>query len=187
MNTSRSPLTLELALLAFLQDGPQHGYAIYRRLQACRRAGLVWQVKQSLLYAMLARLETEAYIASHVEAQGGGPPRKLMCLLPAGEVAYRRWLQTPVRFGREFRLEFLTKLFFAQRDGASTVQVLLATQRTVSQAEHARLQAARQGGEPPSPYAALVLDFRSGQMKAILDWLDRCEQAMEATEPCCGA
>src|SRR5438093_383044 len=57
----RQPLTVEHALLGFLQQQPMHGYEIYQHLAGLAGLGLVWQVKQSHLYALLDKLEADGY------------------------------------------------------------------------------------------------------------------------------
>ena len=46
-----------LALLGFVRQQPSHGYDIYRQLMQSPELRLIWRVKQSRLYALLARLE----------------------------------------------------------------------------------------------------------------------------------
>src|SRR3712207_428899 len=107
------PLTLEHALLGFLWQRPMHAYEIHQMLKEARALGLIWHLKQSQLYALLARLEEEGYITSITEPQGTRPPRRVMHLTSQGREAFQRWLVEPVAHGRDFRQEFLAKLFFA--------------------------------------------------------------------------
>ena len=46
-----------LALLGFVRRQPRHGYDIYRQLSQAPELRAVWRVKQSRLYALLARRE----------------------------------------------------------------------------------------------------------------------------------
>ena len=125
----RQPLTVEHALLGFLRERPMHGYEIYQRLAGLAGLGLVWQVKQSHLYAMLDKLEGDGYIAGRQQAQAARPPRRIFRLTGAGRKAFRGWLKRPVAHGREIRLEFMAKLFFARREGPEWVDGLIARQK----------------------------------------------------------
>jgi DNA-binding PadR family transcriptional regulator len=174
MNTHKHPLAMEYALLGFLRARPMHGYEIYQRIEAGEKDGLVWQVKQGLLYTMLARLESEGLVASAVETQGTRPPRKLFSLTAKGETLLQAWLQTPVRNGRDFRLEFLTKLYFADQAGTPAALILIRRQVAASQAHHNRLTHAATA--TADSFAGLVNEFRVGQMEAALTWLKDCEQ-----------
>jgi DNA-binding PadR family transcriptional regulator len=160
--------------LGFLRRGPSHAYEIHRQLQATSALGLVWHLKQSQLYALLARLEEAGYLYATTETQGPRPPRRRLYLTPAGTAALQSWLVTPVRNGRDFRQEFLAKLYFAQEDGPGTVAALLAAQRAACETLLGDLQRRRAATPGDRPFARLVYEFRIGQMEACLAWLDLC-------------
>lgn len=179
----KQPLTMEHALLGFLRQRPMHAYEMHQMLAQAVELGLVWHIKQSQLYALLARLEEAGYIEATTETQGTRPPRKLLHLTPTGEEAFETWLITPVEHGRDFRLEFLAKLFFIahERLGAAT---LIQAQRSTCQGWLADLRTQSVDVKDEYPYDWLVLQFRIGQIEAILDWLGTCESTLvvEATE-----
>ena len=177
--TKRLPLTIEHALLGFLRVAPRHGYEIHRRLSDPTGTGQVWRLKQSQLYALLAKLEDEGYIASTLQAQDARPTRRVFRLTKAGRETFLAWAQSPVTHGRELRLDFLVKFYFAQREGARVATTLIAAQRAACQewlaAQRARSKALRRDRS----YAWLVTQFRVGQINAMLAWLDTCEQTLE--------
>ncbi len=172
------PDGLEYALLSLLRREPLHAYEMYQRLRRGELLGHIWQLKQSHLYALLARLEEQGLIAGVTELQGARPPRRMLALTDAGMAAYIAWVTTPVQHGRDFRLEFLAKLACAASEGQSTVATLIATQRetcaTWLRDLHERIVALP--NQPP--YDRLVLEFRAGQIAAILSWLERCGEEL---------
>lgn len=180
-----APVGVEHALLGLLRDRPMHAYEMHQQLVQAEALGLVWHLKQGHLYAMLARLEAAGLIAASTETQGTRPPRRMLALTPAGRAAFTAWLVAPVAHGRDFRLEFLAKLYFAAREGPTAVRALVAGQRAACEGWLAELrtQVREMGAE--RPYDALVLEFRAGQMEAILPWLARCEEVLAGppTEP----
>lgn len=89
---SRSPLTIEYALLGFLYQQSRHGYEIYHQLLAGDSLELVWRLKQSQLYALLTKLEQQGYITARLEPQDVRPPRKMLQLTAAGQEAFLSWL-----------------------------------------------------------------------------------------------
>src|SRR5690242_18868036 len=100
---------MEHALLGLVRSRPMHAYEMYQQLMRApdgQALGRVWRLKQSHLYALLAKLEAAGYIAATTEPQGTRPPRRMLRLAPAGETAFAEWVVTPVRHGRDFRLEF---------------------------------------------------------------------------------
>lgn len=93
MSRVNLPLTTEHALLGFLRQRPMYGYEIHQQLSEPSGLGLVWQLKQSQLYALLAKLEQEGYVTTSPEPQQTRPPRKMFELTPAGSNAFLTWAQ----------------------------------------------------------------------------------------------
>lgn len=174
------PLAIEYALLGYLQQEPLHGYAIYRRLADPAGLGTVWRLKQSQLYALLDKLEAAGCVTATVEPQAGRPPRKVFRLTRAGRGAFRRWLHSPVATPRQMRQEFLAKLYFARRAGHAAARELIELQRAACREWLAGQTARAEAQRAAQPYAALVSRYRSGQLRAMLAWLDECEATPEA-------
>ncbi|HEX6291054.1 MAG TPA: helix-turn-helix transcriptional regulator [Herpetosiphonaceae bacterium] len=171
-------LSVEHALLGFLLDAPLHGYELHQRLQEARALGLVWHVKQAQLYALLSRLEADSLIDAEIIPQAMRPPKRLLHLTHEGRSAFTTWLSSPVAHGRDVRIEFLAKLFWAQRQGPAAVQHLLVVQREVTRAHLAALRAVLAAATADQPYPWLVHEFRRGQLEAMLEWLDTCEATL---------
>ena len=164
----QSPLTVEYALLGFVRREPLHGYEIYRRLVETPELQLIWRVKQSRLYALLARLEDDGLLRATHEPQDGRPPRKVYHLTPEGEAAFGRWLIEPVRLPREMRLEFMLKLYFAQEEGPEMVRRLVEEQQAVC----GHWLAVWVGDEAGmSLFGRDVLRYRLKHIEAIQTWL----------------
>jgi DNA-binding PadR family transcriptional regulator len=168
------PMRMEHVLLGFLRQRPMHAYEIHQTLMQAQEMGLVWRVKQSQLYAHIARLEDEGYVTSVIEPQQARPARKVLHLTPDGEAAFANWVSTPVEHGREFRLEFLAKLFFASQLDGTTLDTLLHGQREANSALIDQLNQTIAELEPERHFDRLVLRFRVGQLEASLAWLDEC-------------
>jgi len=173
-----SSLALEHALLGFLRQRPMHAYEMYQVLTQARTLGRVWHLKQSHLYALLARLENVGYVATTTEPQGIRPPRKVMSLTPSGRAAFDRWLGQPVAHGRDFRIEFLAKLYFASQSGPATVASLIDAQRRACQTWLDDLRAQTAALDAERSYDRLVLQFRTSQITAILTWLQTCAETL---------
>lgn len=170
----QQPLSLEYALLGFLQERPSYGYDIYQQLKDPNGLGHVWRLKQSKMYALLTKLEEKGYIAAEFEPQDGRPPRKILHLTESGALIFAEWVQAPVSHGRQLRLEFLVKLYFARMIGMATA--LVARQRAACQTwlQEQRVYADQLGAQ--RPYESLVVQFRISQIEGMLRWLDICEQ-----------
>lgn len=179
----RQPLTIELALLGFVRRGPMYGYEIHQRLLASAELGLVWTIKQSLLYAHLARLEEDGLLRSTVEARGAKPARKMLHLTAEGEAAFLDWVRSPVEHGRDLRLEFMAKLYFARQESAAAALELTARQRRVTLEHLDGLRAKAAALDAAPSYDWLVLHYRIGQLEAALGWLDRCADWLRTAGP----
>jgi DNA-binding PadR family transcriptional regulator len=173
------PLATEHALLGLLRQEPMHPYEMHQQLQQAKALGLVWRLKQSHLYALLSRLEEAGYIESTLEVQGSRPPRKIMRLTPSGALAFETWLVTPVEHGRDFRLEFLAKLYFAGQEGPAAIAKLIEAQQQACATWLADLRAQADQLGDRSAYEWLVLQFRIGQIEAIVNWLDTCRATLQ--------
>ncbi len=175
----KQPLTIEHALLGFLRDEPIHGYELYQRLTAAHDLGLVWRLKEPQLYRLLSRLEEAGYIEAVHAPQTSRPTRRMLHLTDAGQAAFETWVRTPLRHGRDLRLEFLAKLYFARQLGPSVVDSLIGAQQAALEASRRDLEEEAERTQSVRPFDWLVLEFRLGQLRAMLEWLDTCGAAMK--------
>jgi DNA-binding PadR family transcriptional regulator len=154
-----------------------HGYQMFQRLHAPSGVGLVWRVKQSQLYALLAKLEQAGYVESEPGLGESGPERRIFRLTPTGKETFLSWVQAPVAHARQLRMEFLAKLYCAERIGAETDVRLMTAQRTVCYEWLEALRSNREGlGEDPK-FDRWVAQYRVGQIEAVLSWLDSLTQS----------
>ena len=173
----RRPLGIELALLGFLLRGPQHGYQLHQMVSDPSGLGLIWNLKQSHLYALLSKLESDEYVISTLQNQDPHPPRKMFALTDAGRGIFFDWLTSPVTAPRLIRQDFFAKFFFAQRENKDTLQKLIETQRDVCQNWVDVFKVKMEGSEQMS-YNWLMYQFRLGQVQAIQSWLNSCEKTL---------
>jgi len=165
----------DIALLGFLHDEQLHGYELYQRFSSMSGLWEIWRIKQSRLYAMLARLETQGLIKADTLLQENRPARKIFRISKAGQETYQTWLRQPVPNGREFRLEFLVKLFFAVQEGVDTKNHLIESQIDTCQTWLNEELQALQTLETPQSFKKAVHSFRVGQVEAMLAWLSSVE------------
>jgi transcriptional regulator len=77
---------LDMLVMAVLEQGEAHGYAVLQRLEA--RGCDALKMKEGTLYPVLYRLEEAGYIRGTWEdsaAPRRGPRRRLYCLTPSGK------------------------------------------------------------------------------------------------------
>ena len=176
---NQSSLTIEHALLGFLRQRPRHGYEIYQQLSDPTGLWLTWRMKQSQLYALLAKLEDGGFIVATLQPQDARPPRKVLHLTEIGLAAFLAWVNSPVAHPRQMRLEFLVKFYFARHEGDDVALRLVEQQHILCQSWLIQQEAQGSSVSDPQAYAWLVNQFRVNQIEALIAWLDHCAQALE--------
>ena len=168
-------------LLGLLVSGPKHGYELYQELE--RDLAGVWQIGLSQLYAQLKQLEEAGLVAAQAEPQPNRPSRKVYHVTEEGRDVFLHWAQQPTPYLRLIRVEFLLRLYLFDRLSLPGVEHLVAAQRAVCREQAHRF--GRAAAEAKAGFPRLVLEFRQGQMEAVIRWLDRCLeiQAVESATP----
>ena len=174
----RRSLAIEHALLGLLKQSPLHGYQLHRLLSDPDGLKRVWHLKQAQLYALLGKLEEAGYISGSIQQQASHPPRRVYRLTKAGQEAFQNWLSSPVSRPRQMRQEFQAKLYFARLEGNEACTRLISIQRQACQ-EWLTAQEAIAGQESTgNSYPWLVDQYRLRQIRAMLDWLDLCQEKL---------
>lgn len=157
-------------LLGLLMVQPRHGYELYQELN--RELGRVWELGLSKLYAQLKQLEDAGLVEAQTELQPSRPPRKVYHLTPEGRALFLEWVRQPTPYLRHIRVEFLARLYFFHRLALDGLDGLVARQQAVCQAQIERFD--QLAAETGDPFRRCVLEFRRGQLEAVVSWLDRC-------------
>ena len=172
-----SALSPEFALLGFLAQHPAHGYELHQRLVT--DLGQVWHVSLSQTYNILNRLEAQGFIAGTVQEQAKLPARRSFRLTAAGRRRFNTWLHSPAPCSvRTVRVEFTTRLYFAQALSPDTVPDLIEAQTTEVRAGLTRLQNIQAEFPPNQMFNRLGLNLRIRQLASLLDWLAECRAAL---------
>lgn len=169
------PLAIELAVLGLLHERPLHGYELYRRYSSPTGLSVVWKVKRSRFYAILARLGKLGLVEMEILEQVDRPPRKVFRLTAKGLDAFRAWMTRPVSDSRAFRVEFPAKLLFCARVDPGAARRLVADQK----AECRKWLLLRRCEAGDRGFDALVCRFRAGQLRAMEEWLSDCQAYLD--------
>jgi PadR family transcriptional regulator AphA len=168
--------------LLLLAGGSAHGYELARQFQRGQPLGEAIRQESAMLYKHLKKLERLAWLTMTVEDQAPRPPRQVCQITTAGEEELARWLAEPVGHTREIRLEFLVKLYFAQRLDPALAARLAGEQQAVLQsladslAEQVREAEEAKLAAPAAAEAAfrhLVLELRLAQTRTAASWLEQ--------------
>ena len=157
----------EYVVLGVLMPGPRHGYEIMQFLGSALDA--TWRVSTSQLYVLLKRLEEEGCLESSSESQGTRPPKRVFKLTSQGRKAFLEWLSEPVEHVRDFRMEFLCKMFFFDSLFLAGAHDLVEAQIRVLEKLLDRLQSRSDHDE--SGFMKLVYSFKARNVECLLSWL----------------
>lgn len=175
-STNASGLSPKYAVMGFLYLRPMHGYELHKSLETSLRE--VWRISQSQAYNILKNLEKDHRISVTLQPQAKRPDKELLTLTELGKGEFEAWLYRPTPgSARAIRVEFLTRLFFAQKINSDLLLRLIQEQAGSIRANlidlHARLDAV------PSEqiFNRMGLDLRIRQLETIRDWVERSAQS----------
>ncbi|HXW38291.1 MAG TPA: PadR family transcriptional regulator [Acidimicrobiales bacterium] len=183
---------LDLALLGVLDEGPQHGYELRKRLRS--QFGLVANVSFGSIYPALSRLESNGAVET-IEAPPAltiAPPTGSLSGERAATRARRRSSSRGRRSRKVYRITSAGRQFFLARltdpaaDDARSFSLRLSLARHMEPAdrlalmERRRAQLIQQRPEVPSAHNAQLDDYARSVAEHIAEgveqdiaWLDR--------------
>jgi PadR family transcriptional regulator AphA len=119
----------EWAVLALVDEGPTHGFAIARAMAPGGEVGRVWSMRRPLVYRTFDVLASrELTETAGTQPSDSGPPRTLVQTTDEGARHVAAWLREPVEHVRDARSALMLKLLFLDRRDADPAE-LLAAQR----------------------------------------------------------
>ena len=175
----RRPPGIEISLLGFLRDGPEHGYQIHQMVSDPAGLGLIWNLKQSQSYSLLAKLEKDGYVSSVIQNQDPHPPSRVYRLTATGRKVYLEWLTSPVAVPRLIRQEFLAKLYLLKGERES-IRLLVDRQTVICKRWQAGFiqQSAR---FEPGSFGWLTFQYRINHNASIMAWLENLQTEQPST------
>jgi DNA-binding PadR family transcriptional regulator len=176
-------LSLEHAILGFLDVGPRTGYDLKTRCFDIE-ARAFWSADQAQIYRTLERLKDLGLVKATRRRQTGKPDRKVFDLTAAGRDSLVGWTVSAAPLSPP-RDAFLMQLYFSAA-GSDDGIIGLLTQRRAShqdRLESLRSQAIElaQATVLPARVAAMRAVAYDGAMateRATIDWLDDTLEAI---------
>jgi len=165
----------EYVLLGLLMSGPKHGYEIMQFLDSALES--TWRVSTSQLYALLKRLEGRRFLASSVEPQETRPSRRVFALTKTGEEAFLTWLHSPTEHVRDFRIEFVGKLFFFDHLSLEGVEELVLAQ--ISRLTEAREKIRQRLESEKALFNRLAYGLKMETVSCYIAWLTGYREALK--------
>ena len=163
--------SIHLIILGILVDSPKHGYQIHKNLIDPDGIGAVWKIKITNIYGLLDALEKNECIvlSKQIMDNSSYPPKKYFEITDRGKEVFQKWVHEPVKHGREIRQVFLSKLYFASKEGTEVKHQLIYDQiNECNQWLMNSKQLPKKGAE----FVKIVSSFRMMQMKSYIIWLE---------------
>lgn len=161
---------IHYVILGFINEEPTHGYQIYKYLTDMQGIGLVWKINMTNIYGLMDALERNELIheikQEHIEKEY--PPKKYFAITSKGEEQFLLWLKKPVNHGREIRQVFLSKIYFAEKQGKEIYQKLIDDQ--IEECEKWRINIT-QLPEDNERFSQIVRSYRTTQIESTIAWL----------------
>lgn len=147
--------------------GPRHGYEIMQFLGSALEA--TWRLSTSQLYVLLKRMEEEGCLESYSESQGTRPPKRVFRLTGKGKKAFLEWLSAPCEHVRDFRMEFLCKMYFFDSLSLPGAKDLVERQIRVLEILSKRIRG--RAHKDQDGFMKLVYGFKARNVECLLSWL----------------
>lgn len=172
-------MSLEYAILGFLQYDPRSGYDLKRIFDTSVQH--FWSADQAQIYRTLARLAEKGWAEQEIVPQEDRPDRKLYHITEAGRVALREWLVTPLPLEAS-RSPHLIQVFFAGQlsddealaifeRGAAAIRAMLATYDQVPAQAQIYIDQVQSPRE--SFFWLLTLDMGVHMARSQLTWMEK--------------
>jgi len=171
-------MSIRYSLLAILDAGPRHGYALKSEFEAA--TGNVWPLNVGQVYSTLSRLERDGLVLVAEEADG----QKTYRISDAGRRELQRWFGTPVVREVVPRQELAIKLVFAMRAGPEQVRDVVQHQLVATMGSLQEFTKLKATAEADGDLAWLMmLDALIFQAEAEVRWLELCEARLARARP----
>jgi len=163
----KSKPSTEFVLLGSLMDGSKHGYEIRQFMGDALDP--TWFVGTSQLYLLLKKLEKSGLLESSLKRQDARPAKRIYRVTTKGRAAFLDWLNQPIQYMRNFRFEFLVKLFFFHHLALAGGERLICSQ--IKNFEDLQQSLKEKIETEDDAYHRLVFDFKLSTTKARRKWL----------------
>jgi DNA-binding PadR family transcriptional regulator len=182
-------MTLEHAILGFLEREPMTGYDLKTRCFDAA-AGHVWTADQAQVYRTLERLSARGLVRSRLVPQRGKPDRRVFRITPKGRNALLSWLREP-QTPSAVRDPLLMRVLMSTDLSDAEIADLLAGARDDYQA---RLESLRLDAAAPAPACAaqdargaelyrMTLNAAMSATRGVIDWIDDCTERVSRGLP----
>lgn len=139
---------------------------------------MIWGLKLSNMYAQLDKLDRMGLITGKLLANDQRPARMEYSLTTTGKSLFDRWLFEPVQHPRDFRHEYMVKMYFLQQYHPERLEVLLDTQLLECERWQKNSKEKTASLTKTGSFQAAIYQFRISQIQSMTDWLKWLKKQM---------
>jgi len=181
-------MSLEYAILGFLQYKPISGYDMKKMLDASIRH--FWSADQSQIYRTLNKLTNEGLIDMKLVIQDNKPNSKIYHITERGKEEFLNWLNSPMPMV-EPRISWLIQVFFAaQLSDDAIINIFKQTATQIRNRINAYEKTNKMefivdnDGFAPRDLFFIELTYDYGLMlhNSILEWIEKAIKQIEEKE-----
>ena len=181
-------MSLEYAILGFLQHKPISGYDMKKMFDASIKH--FWSADQSQIYRTLNKLTVEGLISMELVIQDDKPNSKIYHIEEKGKEEFLNWLNAPMLMA-EHRIPWLIQVFFSAQ---LSDEAIINTFQQVAAQIHIRIGAYEEinkAGLVPNNsdftprdlfFMELTYDYGLMLHKSMLQWIEKVKKQIEKKE-----
>jgi DNA-binding PadR family transcriptional regulator len=132
---------------------------------------MIWGVKIANMYAQLEKLARKGLIHGEIQEHEQRPARTEYSLTPAGKDEFQRWLTRMIEHPRDFRHDFMARVYFLLRLQPEKLPALIDQQLSVTQRWLTNTLEKETALSKPATFENLTYHFRVSQIQSMVDWL----------------
>jgi DNA-binding PadR family transcriptional regulator len=168
---------MKYLLLALLAQQPTHGYDLLQTYESLF-ATVLPPLNAGQIYTTLSRLERDGLVHHYSVEQENKPDKRVYELTVQGRQVLLDWFAEPFN-GSRLKDNFYLKLVGARLTSLADPRQLIERQRRqYLQSLHDLNALAIQPGVAGEPARLLLIQGAALHLKADLEWLDLCEEAL---------
>lgn len=176
-------MSIEYAILGFLNQAPQTGYDLKKLIVDSET--LYWSGSNNQIYRSLVRLHEDGLVTREVEYQEDNPARKIYTITERGQEALQTWLASDPELP-DLKNYFLIRLMWADQLAPAALDSLLERYETELEQRlaMAREQARRGSSLPPATARGQLLRQRIAEnwiafYETQLNWVRNLKRELD--------
>lgn len=167
-----SQMSVQHALLGFMEAAPRHGYDLKRSYDA--HFAEMRPIRFGQIYATLSRLERDGLVELAETTPGQGPDRKTYAITADGVTDLENWYDEPEPSQSPIDSTLFLKVTLALLSGRDAAQIINAQHSQHTE----RMRQLTKAKSDADEHERALLDYALFHLEADLRWMDHTAQRL---------